>query len=413
MLGRHLRNQLEYRYGLLAGEADCGEDDDNNNNGDTHLQWGDGNRADEWKVEHEVKTEVVVVVEGMQGMGEIDKKGAKVDDDNNNNDNNSSNGGEQRQGEMADTGVKNDDNNNNDTNNNNACEQGLGEIGGDGTRDDNNSNNDGDNNNNDNDNNNDNYKVATTTAGELKTTMTTALGKLGGTSSLVGLVRCDLRLKCRTRMRDMERQANQANQASSSNAASAPILPAPGAIIPYQAPSNDVRHYQGTGGYNGGSNSGYNSGGYNNSYRRSWNSGQSYQGDKVERMWNWMSEELAERERTKREKDEATKKENEAKQQKEAEEMKLADKREKEEFKASIGLMVHNQMKQVCEEVLGKKMGDGDLMISKTVDEIRRRAEAEKPNDKDMDACRKKDEEIFRLKCSMAELQRKTDQTID
>ncbi|GBG83410.1 hypothetical protein CBR_g37124 [Chara braunii] len=201
-------------------------------------------------------------------------------------------------------------------------------------------------------------------------------------------------------MRDMEQQARQANGNQASTSGFAPVLPTPGAMVPYQAPLNDVRNDPATGSGNGGYYGGY-SGGYNN-YRRPWYSEPRDKNEKVEKMWSWMSEEMEERQRLRREREAVIKKELEEKKKKEDEEKRLAEIKDKEDFKTSIGKMVESQMRTVCQEVLGKKVGEGERLVLATTAEIHRRTDA----NHDSQEIQKKDEEIIRLKQTMAEMQR-------
>ncbi|GBG90984.1 hypothetical protein CBR_g51642 [Chara braunii] len=204
----------------------------------------------------------------------------------------------------------------------------------------------------------------------------------------------------------MEQQANQfnrANQALSSNLAL--ILQAPSAIVPYQELSQDVRVNQGiggqAGGYDGGFNSGGSSGGYNGGYnegyngRRSWNS--DYRHDKVDRMWTWMSAEMAERKSIKKEKEGAARREEELRMKNEAEEKKCKKEKDKEGFKTSIGCMVGSQMKWVCEEVLGKQVEIREPFVISTTEDGRRRTSNHSKKDLEDDASKRKDEEIQKL----------------
>ncbi|GBG73801.1 hypothetical protein CBR_g17140 [Chara braunii] len=212
-------------------------------------------------------------------------------------------------------------------------------------------------------------------------------------------------------MQDMERQSNQANQgyqgnqanlASSSNSVS--ISQAPGAIVPYQASTNENRENQGYGGYGGNYNNGY-GGGYNGGYRRPWNPEQRDRNEQIDKMWSWMSGEMQEKDQLRKEREEATRKEEEAKKVREIEEKRLAEAKDKEDFNASIGQMVDNQMRRVCEEVLGKKVGKGERSLTPATEEIRKRTEAEKKKRYAEEEIRRKDEEIVRLKCEMANIQ--------
>ncbi|GBG59567.1 hypothetical protein CBR_g49827 [Chara braunii] len=197
-----------------------------------------------------------------------------------------------------------------------------------------------------------------------------------------------------------------------------PLSGAVGTIVPYQTPSNDVRNNRGSGGYyegsgggynngyngdnNGGYNGAYNSGysgtyngGHNNGYRRPW---QPDQREKVKKMWNWMSGEMEERERVRKEKEEVAKKEEDAKKAKELEEKRLAEAKDKEDFKASIGQMVEGQMRRVCEDLLGKKVGEGVRLIATPTEEVQRRIKNKTQKNLTQDEHKKKDEEIARLK---------------
>ncbi len=57
-----------------------------------------------------------------------------------------------------------------------------------------------------------------------------------------------------------------------------------------------------------------------------------------------------------------------------------------------------------------KKVGKRDRMLITTTEAIRRRTETKATSDRNNEDCRKKDEEILRLKCVMTDLQRKTGQ---
>ncbi|GBG58908.1 hypothetical protein CBR_g24259 [Chara braunii] len=209
-------------------------------------------------------------------------------------------------------------------------------------------------------------------------------------------------------MRDMEQRSRLGggNQASWSE-----IPSAQRAMVPYQAPSSDVRNDRGSessgGGYAGGYGGSYGGSGGYGGYRRPW-----YPDDansKVERMWSWMTEEIEERQRIKKEKEEIKRKEEEEKKSKEEEEKRVADQKDKEEFKASIGKAVEAQMRVVCEEVLGRKVGQGKQPVVSVTTEIRRRAidiDAKGKKIAEMESIRTKDEEIAKLKRTIADMQR-------
>ncbi|GBG82324.1 hypothetical protein CBR_g34607 [Chara braunii] len=133
-LGRDLRNQLQYRYGLLASEDDCGENTKNSNN----ISYSDVKDGDGVNNNKDGGADV----QGCTKMGVILQVDAEDNGDVNNNNNNNNN---------------NNDNNNINYNNNdkNDGAQGLklGKIGEGGGKDDSNINNDGVNNNGDNDDN--------------------------------------------------------------------------------------------------------------------------------------------------------------------------------------------------------------------------------------------------------------------
>ncbi|GBG91830.1 hypothetical protein CBR_g53721 [Chara braunii] len=208
----------------------------------------------------------------------------------------------------------------------------------------------------------------------------------------------------------MDQQARQAGGNQASTSASAPGPSASGAIVPYQALSNDVRndqtHGSSGGGYNGGYGGRYGgSGGYGN-YRRPWYSQPSDKNDKVDKMRSWMSEEIQERQRLKREKEECKRKEKEDKRKKEAEGKRLAEIKDKEDFKASIGKMVETRMRSVCEEVLGMKTVQGEQPAIVMAAQIRRRADVDSQKALETDALQSKEEEIARLKKAVADLQR-------
>ncbi|GBG69789.1 hypothetical protein CBR_g4619 [Chara braunii] len=121
-------------------------------------------------------------------------------------------------------------------------------------------------------------------------------------------------------------------------------------------------------------------------------------------MWSWMSEEMQERQRNKKEKEIAVKKVEEDRRKKDEEERRLADAKEKEEFKAGIGLMVQSQMRSVCEEVPGRKVVEGERPVAATTTEIRRRTEAIAKENQEREELRKKEEEIVKLKEAMTEM---------
>ncbi|GBG58681.1 hypothetical protein CBR_g82 [Chara braunii] len=125
-------------------------------------------------------------------------------------------------------------------------------------------------------------------------------------------------------------------------------------------------------------------------------------------MWSWMAEEIEERQRIKKEKEEIKRKEEEEKKRKEEKEKRVADQKDKE-FKASIGKAVEAQMRVVCEEVLGRKVGQGEQPAVSATAEIRRRAvdiDADGKKIAEMESIRTKDEEIAKLKRTIADMQR-------
>ncbi|GBG65166.1 hypothetical protein CBR_g49962 [Chara braunii] len=123
-------------------------------------------------------------------------------------------------------------------------------------------------------------------------------------------------------------------------------------------------------------------------------------------MWSWMAEEIEERQRLKKEKEEAKKKEEDEKIKKEAEVKQPAEAKDKDDFKASIGRMVQEQMCTVCEEVLGRKVRQDERPFVAVTTEIRRRADADSQKAVEDEVLRKKDLEIGRLKQMVAETQR-------
>ncbi|GBG62358.1 hypothetical protein CBR_g30312 [Chara braunii] len=132
-LGRDLRNQLEYRYGLLADEDDCGENTNNSDN----ISYGDINDRDGVNNNNDGGGDV----HGCSMMGAIQQVDAEDNGDVNNNNNHNNN-----------------NNINYSNNNKNYGAQGLrlGVMGEGGVKDDSNINNDGENNNGENNNNNNN-----------------------------------------------------------------------------------------------------------------------------------------------------------------------------------------------------------------------------------------------------------------
>ncbi|GBG88648.1 hypothetical protein CBR_g48179 [Chara braunii] len=117
---------------------------------------------------------------------------------------------------------------------------------------------------------------------------------------------------------------------------------------------------------------------------------------------------MEERQRIKKEREAIIKKEQEEKKKKEDEEKRLAEIKDKEDFKTSIGKMVESQMRSVCEEVLGRRTGEGERPLLATTAEICRRTDAEAAKSQDNIELLRKDEEITRLKQAMAEMQRQT-----
>ncbi|GBG67000.1 hypothetical protein CBR_g74686 [Chara braunii] len=67
--------------------------------------------------------------------------------------------------------------------------------------------------------------------------------------------------------------------------------------------------------------------------------------------------------------------------------------------------MVQNQMRSVCEELLGKKV---ECSVTATTTEVRRRTEADAKTNQEGELLGKKEEEIVRLKEAMAEMQRQS-----
>ncbi|GBG74660.1 hypothetical protein CBR_g19068 [Chara braunii] len=86
--------------------------------------------------------------------------------------------------------------------------------------------------------------------------------------------------------------------------------------------------------------------------------------------------------------------------------MRVTEAKDKEEFKASIGKMVESQVRSVCEEVLGRKIGEGERPLAATTAEIRRRTYVEAQMNHEGEDLRKKEDEIVRLKQTMAEMQK-------
>ncbi|GBG83834.1 hypothetical protein CBR_g37633 [Chara braunii] len=167
------------------------------------------------------------------------------------------------------------------------------------------------------------------------------------------------------------------------------LLPAPNAnaIVPYRAPANggqqegnrsiaDQGSNQGYGGYN---NRGYNN--YNQGYGRTgyqprsrWSDNrEGWKDEKFDEVWGWYSKEMKQKEDEKRAKEEKLKEEAEKKKAQEAEEERAKAKKKREDFQKSIGMMVKDNMKEVCQEVLGKKTSTGQASTSGTCDDDRRK----------------------------------------
>ncbi|GBG69274.1 hypothetical protein CBR_g3973 [Chara braunii] len=216
-------------------------------------------------------------------------------------------------------------------------------------------------------------------------------------------------------MRDMARNEQNAqnfnNQASSSN--SPPIFQAPGALVPYQPPPNDGRSNNNSNVSN--NDSGYYSrgaGGYSGGYRRSWNHDSREKGDRFERMWSWMSSKMQERERVKKEQERKARDEEEGRRVRELEEKKLAEQKERDDFKASIGAMVQNEMQQACEQVLGRKVTVGENPLVAAMQEVCRRTVEESRTAKSVGNSWEKLDVIEKLKQDIDELRRQTQRNV-
>ncbi|GBG91251.1 hypothetical protein CBR_g52137 [Chara braunii] len=122
-----------------------------------------------------------------------------------------------------------------------------------------------------------------------------------------------------------------------------------------------------------------------------------------------MAEEIEERQQLKREKEENKKKEEEEKKRKEEEDKRIAEQKDKEDFKASIGKTIETQMRVVCEEVLGRKVGQGEQLILSATAKIRRHTMDNDSGAKkasEMEVLRTNDDEIVKLKRMVADMQR-------
>ncbi|GBG68563.1 hypothetical protein CBR_g3108 [Chara braunii] len=128
------------------------------------------------------------------------------------------------------------------------------------------------------------------------------------------------------------------------------LLPAPNAIVPYRAPAANGGRREAT---RTGSNQGYgitHNGWWAENRERE-------KEDKFNRVWSWYSEEMDNKEREKQAREQKLREEEELKKLQQVEEERSKAKKEREDFERSIGRMVKDNMKEVCDQVLGKKAG--------------------------------------------------------
>ncbi|GBG78083.1 hypothetical protein CBR_g26021 [Chara braunii] len=122
--------------------------------------------------------------------------------------------------------------------------------------------------------------------------------------------------------------------------------------------------------------------------------------EKFEKVWDWYAEEMACKEKERKEKEQKQREKEERKRSQEAEEERTKAKKERQEFEASLGKMVKDNMKEVCEHVLGKKSATSQEASMST--DIRRKEQEARWQREDAAAReqlqRQKDEDIECLK---------------
>ncbi|GBG86400.1 hypothetical protein CBR_g41396 [Chara braunii] len=204
------------------------------------------------------------------------------------------------------------------------------------------------------------------------------------------------------------------------------LLPASNAIVPYRAPAaNEGQREesrsgsnQGYGNYNnqgygGNNNQGYNRSGYQPRSRNNWwtENREREKNEKFDKVWGWYSDEMETKEKEKREREQKLKEEEEKKKALQAEEELEKKRKEREEFEKSIGKMVKDNMKDVCEQVTGKKASSNqgttatvsDVARCTELENRRRREDAamreqlEKQRNNEADRLRRENDDLTRL----------------
>ncbi|GBG76724.1 hypothetical protein CBR_g22942 [Chara braunii] len=173
------------------------------------------------------------------------------------------------------------------------------------------------------------------------------------------------------------------------------LLSTPNAIVPYRPPAANggqnkgSRHNsnhgtnQGNKGYNNqGYDNGYNQG-YSNNYgrtgyqqrpRNNWwtDNREREKNERFDKVWGWFSEEMENKDKERRAKEEKLEEEEEKRKVQAAEEERAKAKKERKEFERSLERMVKDNMKEVCQEVLGKKASTSRVSTAGCVMEARR-----------------------------------------
>ncbi|GBG79344.1 hypothetical protein CBR_g29494 [Chara braunii] len=181
------------------------------------------------------------------------------------------------------------------------------------------------------------------------------------------------------------------------------------AIVPYQGPQsrNDGGSGYNNGSYNSGSNS-YNRGYDNNQrYNRQWTGGyrdrEQERDDKVNRMYDLLSEQMEKREQCKREIENQKRLEEEKNKLKDEEEKRAQAIKDREQHEARLGKIVRTSVKAVCESALGRKVDipeDDEDEVSKLrreLGELRSKNQGE-TSEQRLEALRKEKDALLKIK---------------
>ncbi|GBG85963.1 hypothetical protein CBR_g40776 [Chara braunii] len=127
-------------------------------------------------------------------------------------------------------------------------------------------------------------------------------------------------------------------------------------------------------GYNQGYNNNYGRTGYQQRPRNNWwtDNRKREKDERFDKVWGWFSKEMENKDKERRAKEEKLKEKEEKRKPQAAEEERAKAKKEREEFEQSLERMVKDNMKEVCQEVLGKKASTSRVSTDGCVMEARR-----------------------------------------